>query len=1063
MINVRSLALSERARLLADKSSSSWIRPEDENEQSRDSRLEWWAQSYFSGDAEKISEWLRLVTSSDDSAQLVERDGFIPLDQLGDIAWAQAFRQGMSLLEEASEESKLALQADLGFLTSLAPQLLWCSDQCSRAVSELASDTPFANSDIIERAFYQYIKVRLSAIASKSAALALNIARIGGDLVGETADERHTSFSRLLTDPIRRPHFLRHCPALDRVLFEVCVGAVASLRLFVGRVSNDWGELERYTGFAELTPSAVRFGLGDPHVHGKTVIHVEFEQTSIIYKPHSMMSDNAVADFIQFLAAGLEDAPEPLHALDRGDYGWVRFVRHAECKSIADVHTCYRRLGALLSVLYTVGASDVHYENIIFHGPYPYLVDVETILLPLLTTAGGRRSDQVILHQTINSVLSIGYLPAPSIVAGRKLDLSAASAIKPQEAVSTGHRLNWSDRDAPRLQPVKMDFFPEGNVVSCDGIIKPANEYVDDIVAGFTDGFLRIRNTRSELLKSGGIIGQFRDCVTRVVLRSTMTYASILRSSYHPGFLRDHADFEAAHSGLIGHANDFDQANRDLPMRHVFASELGDLKRGDIPYFSARGDSDVVFTADGVAVEGVIERSGFDQMMARLCALTDADLAREISLIRVSLATMAMSGGPGKQPGETVERARSHVKPDEYVARAERIASELMESAGRYEGVPTWFAPQLIGEADYAPQLVGPSLYEGYPAIGMFFAELFNVTGREEYRDWAESCRKGIRLEDAVSVFSCVGAFEGITGLIFAELSISERIGGLDVASCERWLNEASRLVATDDKFDIIAGSAGALLVALNTFRIPDLRARSSELAAQCFDRIAQSAQVQHEVASWANPLFGNTLSGFSHGSMGIGFALAAYATEFSHDASFELALKAIRHSFESRMAGGLAEERPGTWCHGSPGLALALDHLCGLPAFREISWIRDFRDQQLANTVNGGEGGSHCLCHGAFGNAATLIAAGEPWADYGRGIIERACQMAERSGNYRGGLASYYPHPGLMTGQAGVGLGLIAASRSQAPSVLLLSIGMGGDMQPITPRRGRLRRRERA
>ena len=42
--------------------------------------------------------------------------------------------------------------------------------------------------------------------------------------------------------------------------------------------------------------------------------------------------------------------------IDKGDYGWVRFIANEPCKDIAEVSEYYRRVGHLLAVAYLVGA-----------------------------------------------------------------------------------------------------------------------------------------------------------------------------------------------------------------------------------------------------------------------------------------------------------------------------------------------------------------------------------------------------------------------------------------------------------------------------------------------------------------------------------------------------------------------------------------------------------------------------------------------------------------------------------------------------------------------------------
>jgi lantibiotic modifying enzyme len=98
-----------------------------------------------------------------------------------------------------------------------------------------------------------------------------------------------------------------------------------------------------------------------------------------------------------------------------------------------------------------------------------------------------------------------------------------------------------------------------------------------------------------------------------------------------------------------------------------------------------------------------------------------------------------------------------------------------------------------------------------------------------------------------------------------------------------------------------------------------------------------------------------------------------------------------------------------------------------------------------LASTLAHGFDRNHCLCHGDLGNAELFLQAAEIFPDGGRWRAE-----AKRAGDrvlasitehgWRSGLPRWVEVPGLMTGLAGIGYGLLRlAVPERIPSVLLL------------------------
>jgi len=129
-------------------------------------------------------------------------------------------------------------------------------------------------------------------------------------------------------------------------------------------------------------------------------------------------------------------------------------------------------------------------------------------------------------------------------------------------------------------------------------------------------------------------------------------------------------------------------------------------------------------------------------------------------------------------------------------------------------------------------------------------------------------------------------------------------------------------------------------------------------------------------------------------------------------------------------------------WCHGASGIALtrvrSLRHV-------DNAQIRAEIDAGLDTTLNHGFGGNHSLCHGDLGNLEPLLQASEivdtpRWQPHVSRVGADILKTIEENG-WQCGVPFGVETPGLMTGLAGMGYGLLRlAEPSQVPAVLVLA-----------------------
>jgi type 2 lantibiotic biosynthesis protein LanM len=267
-------------------------------------------------------------------------------------------------------------------------------------------------------------------------------------------------------------------------------------------------------------------------------------------------------------------------------------------------------------------------------------------------------------------------------------------------------------------------------------------------------------------------------------------------------------------------------------------------------------------------------------------------------------------------------------------------------------------------------------------------------------------------------------------------------------------------LIAKDTAFDFMIGSAGCLASLLTLYRRTHSE-KALAAALQCGEHLLKGAQPMQSGVAWPSPIHSiQPLTGFSHGAAGVAWALMELAAATGQERFHTLALAGLAYeqSLFSDRAGGWPDFRSVVvdglpdpsqqafthfWCHGTAGIGLSrlsmLAHLDGELVEQDI-------EQAITQTVRHGFGSSHCLCHGDLGNLELLLLAGQRLNK--AELVTQTYQMATailddaEAHGWRCGVPMGVETPGLMTGLAGIGYGLLRlAEPAVIPSVLLLDL----------------------
>jgi type 2 lantibiotic biosynthesis protein LanM len=922
------------------------------------------------------------------------------------------------------------------------------------ALLRQAAIVPF-DPEVAERLWLRSLPDEMLALIARTFVLEMHVARVRGELAGETPEQRYASFLERLRDPAVVLALFREYPVLARCL-STCVDQKVACGLeFFRHLLADWEAIR-----AAYSPSAdpgrlssLETGAGDPHREGRSVVILGFSSgLGLVYKPKAVAVDVHFQELVAWLnARGMGPALRALTVLDRGRYGWIEHVAPATCASEDEVRRFYRRQGALVLLAYLLGATDFHFENVLAAGEHPVLIDLETLLqpYPVSSTPAGLPTDAS-LHR---SVLRSGLLPqwtgASAGLAG--LDISGLGMNPAQR--STAKMPTWEGEGTDELRFARgtVELVAGQNRATLNGGEIDVLDYADDIVAGFTAAYRLAVALRDDLLATDGPILRFSRDEVRVIFRSTQRYAILRYEACHPDLLRDALDRDRAFDRLWSEVEHMPSLARLIP------SERADLWRGDIPMFFTTPSETTLRDSRGEPIEGVIDEPSLDQVVRGLRAFDERDLDRQIWLLRAALSTL--------EPGVRRGRRRPRRAPSETAPPADR--SRLLRAARRLGDrvASVALADDGLTYLGVAPRggrwMFGPvdsGLYQGTAGIALFLGYLGAVAGDGRATELARATlrRAAQGMERSAASARGIGAFEGWGALLHATTHLgvlwndSEQID--DACAIAARIEER---VPEDVHLDVVGGAAGAIAALLGLHRV-----RPSEAvlhaAIACGVHLLQRAVPAGEGLAWpcAEEALA-PLTGFAHGAAGIAWALGALADATGQPrfaAAAERAMAYERGAFvpgrgwpDWRKTEGASASRPGfeaAWCHGAPGIGLArLAHVerTGDAAARaEV-------EAAIEVTLREPHAPDHSLCHGDLGNLELFAEAARVLGDPRlRAEADRRAaallDSVERDGPICG-LSVDAEVPGLMTGVSGIGYGLLRlADPDRVPSVLLLA-----------------------
>lgn len=1060
----RALTLAERAALGLPEEAAEGIA---EDGLTRHRLAEWRGLTPFQSGPWWERRLADLGLTDESFARLVA----IPPDRLGGEppAWMAELAEHDAAFEPLPSPPEIGTAA--GFLELVRPYVdrarLHLKEDLETLVRESEGPLPFTAESALRLAS-ETLPYRLLPILSRTLVLELHVARMQGLLSGETAEERFAAFVSRLRQPEVAEAILREYPVLARqVLLDLDLFREA-MREICAHLAADWPEiLDRFFGGQAPGPlTGLGGGAGDRHRRGRAVRILTFASGArLVYKPRSLRVEEHFQDLLAWVnSAGGDLDFRTLAVLDRGEYGWMEFAAAEPCASRAEVARFHERLGGLLAVLYSLAATDCHYENLIAAGEHPVVIDLESLFHPQIQRGKGERPDAEIRSQfALHSVLRVGLLP---FQIGQDeefegIDISGVSAVAGQPTPQKV--IQWQGTGTDEMRVVRDRVLMEGgrNRPVLDGQAVQVGEYRQEMTRGFEAVYRLLAAGRAGLRRE---VDRFAEDPVRVVLRPTQIYGLLLMESFHPDFLRDALDRDRLFDRL------WLEAEAQPKLARVMAAEHRDLSEGDIPAFSTFPSSRDLWTSRGERIPDFLGEPSLDLVRRRIEALSEEDLRRQLWLLRLSLGTQLLNRDDlewtGYTPDPQAPRLSAEALRESLLRHARAVGHWFAEMAVREKGYASWIGLEYRNRR-WSLEPTPGDLYAGLPGIALFLGFLGEITGDPSATGLARDALATLRLQlDVEEGAPSIGAFQGWGGIVWTFAQLGHLWQDRDLlAAGERMAERFPSLMAEDTDLDLVGGTAGGLLGLLALYRAGK-SARVLAAAVQCGERLLTLSEPWGPGIGWRSRLASeHPAAGISHGTGGIALALVELGAVSGDRRFLDAGLAGFAGERErfwvdlDRLLRKTGDEKPPpestvavAWCYGTPGV--------GLTRLRGLSWARSDEERTALEqeieraarrTLGRGPGQNHCLCHGDMGNLDFLFQVQErfPIPDLNgdvRRFLEIVLASLDRDGwlcGTRGSIES----PGLMNGFAGIGYGLLRlAEPGRVPSVLTLSSDISGE-----------------
>lgn len=642
---------------------------------------------------------------------------------------------------------------------------------------------------------------------------------------------------------------------------------------------------------------------GDSHQQGRSVIIYSFDHNKIVYKPRNLKIANAYNEFLEWINSHHNLLTmKTMKGIYEEEYAFQEFIENDECSSIDEVKEYYTRFGYTIALAYILCANDFHMENLIASGSHPVLIDLETIIQADRLIEYPDHADSPI-HKKIleTSVINTALLPTIAFINldNKGIDIGALSGKSAQLPYKILAPVNINKID---MRYEFVDYVRPGasNLPKLNGEVCDFYHYRQYVIDGFQEILVFLMNNKDELLSEYSILRVFEDKKTRVIVKNTDAYATIIGYFNHPKYCEDMRSKEKLLENLWAYPH---------LRKEIVKYEIEDMMDNDIPIFFCNTSQLDIYSSRNQLIKDCFQETGYSKMI-RMFETLDCDvIAEQLSIIKVSL-------GIYDELVHEMKKDRMHFLSSEGISD-ERLLTEARDIGRRIlddsysnhaEDELSWLNINFSGST----WTVGPmteSLYEGKAGVAVYLLELYKMTNEKRYLDAYRKTIKSVLSKSKLNPH--FSAYNGKLSVVLPILNEIRLFGHSEYShfiktSFEELRGELNHI----EELDWINGLSGLLGLTITAYEV--LQDQSYLELGKDIGNILLVKQQQ----------FKESLNeGFAHGCIGIAYALLRL---YEHTANEVFRIKALELIvLEDELIEVKGNEHK--WCWGNVGVGIAL------------------------------------------------------------------------------------------------------------------------------------------
>ncbi len=785
---------------------------------------------------------------------------------------------------------------------------------------------------------------------------------------------------------------------------------------------------------------SLKLGQSDHHAEGRSVIIIELDlvnadRENIVYKPRCLQSEAAMQGLLATLTQAQVIEFATYRVLCQDGYGYAEFIPSGKnhVQSQKCLERFYNQLGGYLGIFYILGGGDMHHENIIVADGNAFICDCETVLESI-------QEKDKLSNTVFDSVFKTMMLDWPRPKAAvQNISVSGYSGGESYESPLAVWKINEHRMSLALAIEQKVGERVENetsNRIYYDGQLVSPHDYQDCIVNGFNQVYSWFQQNQNLAIQE--IQQLFASSSVRFINLATQTYVKLIAAAKHPKCLVDPLEVDFVFNSLIEHPRKWDETYQ------LAECEIAGLWQLDVPLFTtiATSDNELIYNYQ-LVLTNASTVSPLDNASKRIRKLTTENQIRQNQYIYASLST---------------EEINNQYFIASAINYARKIGWQLCDLLQQPASKAPWKNYEFTGNRKDLVD-ISTDLYAGSAGICLFLAYLDYIQPQTEFRQAAErSLAYSIEQRDP----TMIGAFQGTSGLIYLLTHLSKlwhQPTLLTVAN--DLIDDVIPGISQDRYFDVLHGVAGIIPVMLGLAEAGSDRAINC--AKLCAQHLLQNAICEQNTLSWPfypSELAQASLTGFSHGASGIGWALillGCYTNDDEYISSGRQAFAYEATKFDIAQGDWydlrtsvlkLKIKQPhfaNAWCNGASGIGLS--RIASWAALGKVDddLLREAYTALSATLRNFDRLGNDSLCHGRAGNAELLLRFAklkdEPYLQMEANVQAQAqWRNFEKTNDWICGGGHSDIVPDLMLGLAGIGMHFLRlAEPDKIPSPLLL------------------------